>query len=86
MLHSDQITTKVNSSLYDVMHMLGSIHNKIIAKVNSSLYVEDNGSDAMLAAKWSAGVTPELNLREHVTGIPPLKANRAAFEIHSRRH
>ena len=30
-------------------------------------YVEENGSAAMLAAKRSAGVTPEMNLRECVT-------------------
>ena len=30
------------------------------------MYVEENGSAAMLAAKWVAGVAPEVNLRDHV--------------------
>ena len=30
-------------------------------------YVEENSSAAMLAAKMSAGVRPEVNLREHGT-------------------
>ena len=33
-------------------------------------YVKENGSVTMLAAKRSAGVTPEVNLREPVTCIP----------------
>ena len=33
-------------------------------------YVGGNGSAAMLAAKRSAGVTPEVNLREHLTHMP----------------
>ena len=33
------------------------------------MYVEQIGSAAMLAAKWSAGVLPEVNLRECVTHI-----------------
>ena len=32
-------------------------------------YVEENGSAAMLANKRAAGVTPEVNLKEHVTHI-----------------
>ena len=50
--------------------------------------MEETSSAAMLATKRSAGVTPEVNLREHVTHTPPPSANKAAhsgFEIH-RRH
>ena len=31
----------------------------------------------MLAIKRLAGVTPEVNLREHVTCMPPLSSNKA---------
>ena len=51
-------------------------------------YVEENSSlAAMLAAKRSAGVALEVNLRECVTCIPPLSTNKAAlsgFEIRGR--
>ena len=43
----------------------------------------------MLAAKRSAGVTPEVNLREHVTCMPLPSANKAAnsgFETQRRHH
>ena len=43
----------------------------------------------MLAAKWSAGVAPELSFMEHVTHTPLSRANKAAhsgFETQSRRH
>ena len=33
-------------------------------------YVEENGSAVMLGANTMAGVTPEVNLREHVTHMP----------------
>ena len=52
-------------------------------------YVEENGSAAMLAAKRSAGVTPEVNLGEHVTCMPPPSTNKAAhsdFETQKRCH
>ena len=52
-------------------------------------YVEENGLAAMLATKWSAGVAPEVNLRECVTGMPPLNTNKAAhsgFETERRHH
>ena len=39
-------------------------------------YVEENGSAAMLATKKSAGVAP--NLRERVTRMPLLSADKAA--------
>ena len=41
------------------------------------------------AAKRSAGVIPEVNLREHATHTPPPNANKAthfAFETQRRRH
>ena len=41
-------------------------------------YVKEIGSAAMLAAKRSAGVTPEVNLREDVTHVPPSCVNKAA--------
>ena len=52
-------------------------------------YVDRNGSAAMLATKRSAGVTPEVNLRECVTYTPLQSANKAAhsgFETQRRRH
>ena len=51
-------------------------------------YVEEIGSAALLAAKRSAGVTPEVNLRQCVTHRPPPSVNKAAhsgFET-QRRH
>ena len=44
---------------------------------------------AMLAAKRSAGVAPEVNLREHILRIPPPSVNKAAhsgFETQRKRH
>ena len=52
-------------------------------------YVEEIGLAAMLATKRSAGVTPEVNLRGHVTCMPLPSANKVAhsgFEIHRRHH
>ena len=52
-------------------------------------YVEENVSAAMLTAKRLAGVAPEVNLRECVTCISPLSANKAAhsgFETQRRHH
>ena len=52
-------------------------------------YVEENNLVAMLAAKRSAGVTPEVNLREHVTHMPQPSINNAAhsgFETQRRCH
>ena len=44
---------------------------------------------AMLAPKRSAGVAPKVNLREHVTYMPPPSVNKAAhsgFETQRRHH
>ena len=44
---------------------------------------------AMLDAKRSAGVTPEVNLREHIQCMPPPSVNKAAhsaFETQRRHH
>ena len=41
-------------------------------------YVEEISSTAMLAAERLTGVTPELNLRECVTCMPPPSTNKAA--------
>ena len=49
-------------------------------------YVEENHSAAMLAAKSSAGVALEVNLKEHVTHMPLPSANKAGFETQRRRH
>ena len=47
-------------------------------------YVHENGLVVMLAAKRSAGVALQVNLREYTSCIPPPSANKAAhsgFEI-----
>ena len=52
-------------------------------------YVDKNSLDAMLAAKWSAGVSPEVNPQEHVASMPLASANKAArygFETQRRHH
>ena len=52
-------------------------------------YVEEIGSAAMLTTKRSAGVAPDVNLREHVTCTSLASANKAAhsdFETQRRRH
>ena len=41
-------------------------------------YMEENGSAAMLPAKRSVGVAPEVNLREHETHTPLPSMNKAA--------
>ena len=51
-------------------------------------YVEVIGSAAMLATKRSAGFTPYMNIREHVTHLPPTSTNKAAhsdFEMSQNR-
>ena len=52
-------------------------------------YVEKNDSASILATKRLVGVTPEVNLREHVTPTPFPSANEAAqsgFETQRRHH
>ena len=52
-------------------------------------YGEEIGSAAMLATKRSAGVAPEVNLRECVTHMPLPRTDKAAhsgFETQSRHH
>ena len=52
-------------------------------------YVEEISSAAMLATKRSAGVTSEVNLREHITHTPPQSLNMAVhsgFETQRRHH
>ena len=52
-------------------------------------YMEEIGSAAVLATKRLEGVTPEVNLRKHVTHMPPPSVNKAAhsgFETHRRHH
>ena len=39
-------------------------------------YVGENGPAAMLVTKRSAGVAPEVNLREHITHMPVPSANK----------
>ena len=52
-------------------------------------YVDENGSGAMLTAKRSAGVVPEVNIRECITSLMPLpnanNPHQAGFET-QRRH
>ena len=40
-------------------------------------YMEENSSAARLANKRSTGVTPEVNLRKHVTCMPLVSVNKA---------
>ena len=50
---------------------------------------EENSLAAMLTINRSAGITPEVNVRECVTCTPPPSVNMAAHsghEIHSRCH
>ena len=51
-------------------------------------YVEENGSAAMLATKMSAGVAPEVNLRERVYMLLPSvnKAAHSGCDTHRRCH
>ena len=52
-------------------------------------YPEEKGSAAMLAAKRSPGVAPDVNLRTHVTSIPLPGVNKSAhsgFETQRRHH
>ena len=61
----------------------------VLSPTNASQVCGKDGSAAMLAAKRSAGVTPEVNLRRHVTCTALLSANKAAhsgFETQRRCH
>ena len=52
-----------------------------------NFFVEENGSAGMLAAKRSAGVAPDMNLRKRVIGMLPPSINKAAhsgFETQRR--
>ena len=52
-------------------------------------YMEEISSVTMLAAKRSAGVTPEVNLRKHVTHMSLPSAKKVAhfgFETLRRHH
>ena len=52
-------------------------------------YLEEIGLAAMLAAKRLAGVTPEVNLKDHVTCMPLASVSKAAqsgFETQRRHH
>ena len=52
-------------------------------------YVEENNMAAMLVTKRSAGITPKVKIRQHVTHRPPPSANKAAhsgFETQKRHH
>ena len=51
-------------------------------------YIEENGLAAMLATKRSVGVTPEVNLRECETCMPPPSMNKVShsgFETQTQR-
>ena len=49
------------------------------ASMPAHRYAEENSSAAMLATKRSAGVVPEMNLREGVTCFPLPSRNKAAL-------
>ena len=52
-------------------------------------YVEENSLAAMLATKRSADVTPDVNLREHITCAPLSSTNKvdhSGFETQRRHH
>ena len=52
-------------------------------------YMEEISSAALLATKRLAGVTPEVDLRKHVTCMPLPSVNKAAqfvFETQRRCH
>ena len=52
-------------------------------------YVEEDKLAAIPATKRSAGVTPEVDLGEHVTHMPPSSVNKAThsgFETQRRCH
>ena len=53
------------------------------------MYIEENDLASMLAAKWSAGAAPEVNLRECVVYTSPSSENKAAhsgFETQGRHY
>ena len=55
------------------------------------MYMEEIGATSMLVAEMSVGVTPEVNIKEHVPHIyvPPPSTNKAAhshFETQRRGH
>ena len=63
--------------------------NLRVQPMSGCRYVEEIGSAAMLAAKRSSGVVPEVNLRECVRCMRLLSVNKAAysgFETQRRRH
>ena len=45
----------------------------------AGIHVEENGSAAMLASKSLAGVTPQVNIKEHVTHSHLPSVNEAAL-------
>ena len=50
------------------------------------MYVGENGSGTILAAKRSAGVAQEVNLSEHVTCTPPPSMLPTLALKHRERH
>ena len=50
----------------------------IISNFSTSMYVEENGYDAVLVAKRSAGVAPKLKLGKRELCTPPPSGNKAA--------
>ena len=43
-------------------------------------YVEENDSAAMVTAKRSAGIAPEVNIREHITYTTQPSVNKGALK------
>ena len=69
--------------------MSDGIQLLVSSPTNASQVHGRDSSPAMLAAKRSAGVTPEVNIRECVIHMPPPSMNKAAhsgFETQRRGH
>ena len=69
-----------------------SCHNRSQSEAPPMLvckYIDENGLAAMLATKRLAGVTSEVNLREHTSQMPWRSVDKAAhsgFETQRRHH
>ena len=68
---------------------MGKRENVGILTCNVTSIIQKKMLAAMLAAKMSAGVAPEVNLRKYVTCMPLPSANNpshSGFETQRRRH
>ena len=86
-LFSRCLWISTNEQLVSVEYML--IVQILSQSSPTNVYQEEHGLAAMLAAKRSAGVAPEVNIRECVRHTPLPSMNRAAhsgFETQRRCH